>query len=59
MLHSEKPKFDYNKRFGEVEEGGGVTKRGGPPDGTKEVTFQSVSKSVMQAKYPSNMKRSP
>ena len=58
MLHSEKPKFDYNKRFGEVDEGG-VTKRGGPAEGTKEVTFQSVSKSVMQAKYPSNMKRSP
>ena len=55
MLHSEPPKFDYNKRFGEVDM---TTKKGDRSPG-KEVTFQSLSKSVMQAKYPSSMKRSP
>ncbi len=59
MLHSEQPKFDYNKKFGEVNEG---TTKGAANEGgsaIKEVTFQSMSKSVMQAKYPSSMKRSP
>ena len=59
MLHSEQPKFDYNRKFGEVNEG---TTKGGPSEGgsaIKEVTFQNMSKSVMQAKYPSSMKCSP
>ena len=59
MLHSEQPKFDYNKKFGEIADG---TSKGGAAEGgsaIKEVTFQSMSKSVMEAKYPSSIKRSP
>ena len=58
MLRSEPSKFEYNKKYGEVVEGN--TKGGAEGSSAgKEVTFQSLSKSVMQSKYPSNMKRSP
>ena len=57
MLHSEQPKFDYNKKFGEIPDGTSKGVEGG--SAIKEVTFQSMSKSVMEAKYPSSMKRSP